>query len=249
MNRKYLLLLPVVCYATVLFSQSSIKAPEYVAASDGDYPEYIKVTWQALGGDAVYKVFRSESAEPHRMTEISGWQQSAVLLDRNQLIADRRYYYRVKARRGRIESSYSLADIGYIRSTASSNDKNSLSSNNTGFEDDNLSISLQAIERDTVAARDSFFVAYIAVNKKQQVMNQVELRFYLSKDSTPDANTPLLGTIKLDKLDPLSSQRGAVRLKADRNTATGAYCLIMVSYREHNSGKMLKTFKKVMIQQ
>ena len=246
MNRKSLLLLLVVFCATHLFSQTLLP-PQSVTASDGEYPEYVKVTWQTLGNGTEYQVFRGESPEPQRMKPISSWQKSAVLQDRNHLIPDRRYYYRVKAQYGQIKSNFSVADVGYIRSSASSNDSTLSSSKSKDFEDENLAISLQAIERDTVSARDSFFVAYVAVNKKQQAMNQVELRFYLSKDSTPDANTPLLGTIKLDKLEPLSSQRGAVRLKASKNTAAGAYCLVMVSYREHGSGKMLQTFKKVMI--
>jgi hypothetical protein len=250
MNRFTLFMFLGLINLTQVFGQTpplSVQAPKSVRASDGDYPESVKVSWEGLGNDATYKVFRSETPEPVRLVEISnGWQQASFVSDRKQLVADRRYYYRVKARRGDVESAYSIADIGFIRSIASGRDSNSLSLNKVP-NDKQLVLSLQAVERDTVMARDSFFVAYAALNKENTGLSNIELRFFLSKDTEYDASDALIGTARLDELAPLSSQRGALRVKADLATPKGQYCVVLVSYRQGNNDKSATTFKKVVI--
>jgi hypothetical protein len=228
-------------------NSSSVAAPTSVRASDGEYPESVKVSWDGIGNEATYKVFRSETLEPVQLVEISnGWQQATFVSDRKKPVADRRYYYRVKARRGGVESAYSTADIGFIRSIASGRDSNSLSLNRTP-NDKQLILSLQAVERDTVMARDSFFVAYAAQNKDNVQLSNIELRFFLSKDTEYDASDALIGTARLNELAPLSSQRGALRVKADAATPKGQYCVVLVSYRQGNNDKSATTFKKVVI--
>jgi hypothetical protein len=252
MNRFTLFMFLGLINLTQVFGQTpplSIQAPKSVRASDGDYPESVKVSWEGLGSDATYKVFRSETPEPVRLVEISnGWQQASFVSDRKQLVADRRYYYRVKARRGGVESAYSNADIGFISSIAAGRDSNSLSLRlNSKPNDKQLVLSLQAVERDTVMARDSFFVAYAALNKENTGLSNIELRFFLSKDTEYDASDALIGTARLDELAPLSSQRGALRVKADAATPKGQYCVVLVSYRQGNNDKSATTFKKVVI--
>jgi fibronectin type 3 domain-containing protein len=247
MNRRTILFLMamMVCILKLTAQSNKLSPPQNVKASDGLYPEHIKISWDALGDGALYKIYRSESQQTQGMAEISkGWQQANFLIDKNQLVSDRRYYYRIKARKGSLESDLSMADVGYLPSIASPNDSLSIKTTN----EDNLNISLQAIEKDTLVARDSFYVAYAVQSKVQEQLSQIELRFYLSKNNQPEVTDVVIGSVKLDKLSPLSSQRGSVRLKADGRTKSGQYCLVMMSYQTGKNNKTLTTFKKVMIQ-
>lgn len=245
MNRKVILLATLMCTGFVGITQK-MNPPQNVKASDGDYPEYIKITWQTLSNNALYKVFRNEAEGSKTPIEITkGWQQANFMIDRNQIIAGKRYAYSVKAKVNNIETDMSTSDIGYVAAIAEPDDTTKKISLNN---DDKLNISLQALEKDTLVAKDSFYVAYAVFNKSQEQMNQLELRFYLSKNNIPEANDPIVGSIKVDKLMALGSRRGSVRLKADTKTQAGQYCLVMVSYRESNSNKTSTSYKKVMIQ-
>lgn len=58
---------------TVIDTCVAPAAPAGVQASDGTYPDRVRVTWPAVSGATQYRVFRGEGNDPAMATELSPW--------------------------------------------------------------------------------------------------------------------------------------------------------------------------------
>lgn len=96
-------------------AEKKITPPTEVAASDGEYPDYILVTWAEGLKGTKYRVYRAVSDSISLMKPIGDkWTSDIWIYDQQGLVAGLEYYYRVKARIGTEESNFSQVDIGYI---------------------------------------------------------------------------------------------------------------------------------------
>ncbi len=96
-------------------NEKKITPPTEVAASDGEYRDYILVTWAEGLKGTKYRVYRALSDSISLMKPVDDkWVSNVWIFDKKGLVAGVEYYYRVKARVGTEESDLSQADIGYI---------------------------------------------------------------------------------------------------------------------------------------
>jgi len=99
-------------FMTDVFTQCD--TPTNLAASDGWYPDRVRLTWDAVPGAAYYIVSRSDS-EVGVQTDIGPW-QTALSFDDTQAVAGTVYYYSVRAAtnaQGDYESIPSETDSGF----------------------------------------------------------------------------------------------------------------------------------------
>ena len=93
-------------------------APDNVEASNGDYSDKVKITWDEVPNGHLYSTyFRvSRSEPPHTDLEaISGWRTSTSYTD-NSVVPGVHYKYRVQSasdRQGSDSGSYSSSDTGW----------------------------------------------------------------------------------------------------------------------------------------
>lgn len=230
MKQKIVLSICLFCHLMIGFGQNngplSIPAPSHVNASDGEYPTQIRITWDNMGKDVLYQVVRKDKGI------ISDWKASNFLSDRNDLIRGTRYIYQVRAKRGRQISELSHEDSGFITLVATPQKRN-------------LSLSIEALEKELISVPDSLIVAYAASNRDTVSMSNLALQFYLSKDEVYDATEDtLLNSIELTDLGPLSTKRGTVKLNLNQSLADGTYFILLVN----DKYKFSETHKKIIIQ-
>ena len=88
-----------------------IAAPEGITATDGAFPDKIQVNWNAVPSANEYIVYRSETNNSADATFLDSTTSLSVK-DEN-ISAGKKYYYWVKALRGKKESLYSSPDSGF----------------------------------------------------------------------------------------------------------------------------------------
>ncbi len=88
----------------------SLQTPENVSATDGDFTDKIRISWNPSPGAASYDVYRAEdfAAPKTRLGSTAGTTFEDTTAD---CCLD--YYYWVKARKGAEESDFFFSDIGY----------------------------------------------------------------------------------------------------------------------------------------
>lgn len=76
----------------------ALPPPENLAASDGEYTGYVRLTWDPAAGGNWYRVYRGTSMNPKLAAAISGWLNSAAAPPYNDTSAvpGTTYYYWVK---------------------------------------------------------------------------------------------------------------------------------------------------------
>lgn len=95
-----------------------IDAPTGVAATDGDYTTYIRVTWNAVSGGTYYRVYRNPDPDPETAISVTGWISATSYNDFSPPIPGKMYYYWVKAAMsssGYRESDFSNGNGGHLR--------------------------------------------------------------------------------------------------------------------------------------
>lgn len=105
---------------------TTVPAPANVSASDGVYPDKVRITWDAVGSGAEYQVYRAETNNPAVAVAISGWTAETSFDDTSALppaagstgcggsgVQYRYYWYWVKTWTSQGESGFSTADRGY----------------------------------------------------------------------------------------------------------------------------------------
>jgi fibronectin type 3 domain-containing protein len=88
----------------------TLQAPENVSATDGDFTDKIRITWDRSPGAASYEIYRAEDfgAPKTRLGATSG-----TTFDDSTADCCIDYYYWVKAGKGGDESDFFFSDIGY----------------------------------------------------------------------------------------------------------------------------------------
>ena len=104
---------------TILISRqfSEEAAPVNVMSSDGEYSDRVQINWNASQGAGKYRVYRNKSALTDGFTLISIELSETNFTD-TAVTPGEIYYYRVKAGKDSIWSSFSKCDSGYALFTA-----------------------------------------------------------------------------------------------------------------------------------
>ena len=92
---------------------SSPPPPGGVNASDGTYPDKVRVTWNASTGADSYSVFRHTTNDPSQATVIRSSTTSTSYDDTS--VGTGLYYYWVKARNSAGDSAFSAVNTGYAQ--------------------------------------------------------------------------------------------------------------------------------------
>jgi hypothetical protein len=88
-----------------------LSAPTGVAASDGLYTEYVKITWRASTGATSYEVWRGTNASVSKASLLKT--VTPTNTTDTTAVPERRYYYWVRARNALCTSWYSGSNTGY----------------------------------------------------------------------------------------------------------------------------------------
>ena len=100
----------------------TIVPPKNIRASDGSFPGKINIVWDKIGNKEglIYLVYRGESAAIEDMELIKAPpSKKNYIVDRFQLVPEKRYYYRVRAGYDSQNiSDFSEPDSGFIRNIA-----------------------------------------------------------------------------------------------------------------------------------
>lgn len=94
--------------------------PANVAASDGDFNDKVRVTWDPSVGASYYRVFRNTSDDESGVTAISSW-QSTTSYDDFSVTQGQLYYYWIKSattNTGSMSSNFSTYDVGHSGAAA-----------------------------------------------------------------------------------------------------------------------------------
>lgn len=116
----------------------TLQMPENVSATDGDFTDKIRVTWDRSAGAASYDIYRAEdfAAPKTRLGSTTGATFDDAAAD---CCID--YYYWVKAKKGGEESDFFYSDIGYRNCpVAAPNDVNA----SDGDQEDAVLVTWQA---------------------------------------------------------------------------------------------------------
>lgn len=127
---------PAVLLETVLtaivdfyLSREAFPAPTGVSASDGAYPDRVRVTWNMVAGATGYQVYRNSINNTAGAEAISDWIDAMVFDDYSAPppsaggssgcsggsgMTYHRHWYWVKAKSALEESSFSAGDSGYV---------------------------------------------------------------------------------------------------------------------------------------
>lgn len=191
----------------------SMPKPEGVNASDGIYPDKIKISWNDMGSGVEYQVERKGTGL------ISKWIPSTFIADYDKNIKPgQKYFYSVRARKGSQISELSNEDSGYVLNVATPTPKN------------NLLLSIETLEKQTTPPSDSLVVNYIVENKTIEKMTDLMLRFYLSKDKIYNRSEDILiDSIKLDILEAQIKKSGTIKLKIKGNLPESTYYILLVN--------------------
>ena len=87
-------------------------APTGVAASDGAYPDRVRVTWNTASYATVYEMWRNSANDSVTATRIDHY-VTAASYDDVFIVPGQTYYYWVKAKNSKGTSGFSAADSGY----------------------------------------------------------------------------------------------------------------------------------------
>jgi len=97
-----------------------IASPSEVRASDGEFADRVRVSWNAVPGASAYQVFRSQQNDSSGAAQIAS--VSAGPFDDFSAPAGTTHYYWVRALSGEQSSAFSAGDGGFRRTESSSND-------------------------------------------------------------------------------------------------------------------------------
>ncbi|MDY6845980.1 MAG: hypothetical protein SVP52_02460, partial [Chloroflexota bacterium] len=89
-------------------------APTGVSASDGDFIDKVRVSWNASSGATHYKVYRNTSSTTSGSTELTGSHES-ISYDDVTATPGTKYFYWVKACNSTGCSGFSNSDLGYVQ--------------------------------------------------------------------------------------------------------------------------------------
>jgi hypothetical protein len=104
-------------YTTSAFSISNwgfsgMVTPTGVAATDGDYDDRIRITWNTSGAFATYQVWRHTSN--HQPSGVQIGTTTALLYDDATAVPGVRYYYWIRATNALGVTAFSLPDTGFL---------------------------------------------------------------------------------------------------------------------------------------
>jgi len=88
-----------------------IQAPNNVQATDGDYENYVKITWDAVSNADSYEIWRGTSNSNMEKIDVDS---KSPFKDENAEEGVK-YYYAVKAVKGSEKSNLSTSDKGYLK--------------------------------------------------------------------------------------------------------------------------------------
>ena len=95
------------------YASSGFGVPGNVAASDGDYPDKVRVIWDPVSGAAFYRVYRNVNNTIVGATHLAN-PETAEYEDASATLGIM-YYYWVRANDGISDGGYSASDSGYRR--------------------------------------------------------------------------------------------------------------------------------------
>jgi hypothetical protein len=209
----------------ILNSSIKISPPQTVQASDGTFEKEVQISWQPLGKTYEYLVFRSESPVFPPKTGIvigQGWQKDNHISDRH--VDDGKfYYYFIKAKKGKEESSYSFSDRGHSVAFANENRNKSTSSMYDSLKADiRLSESVYPLS-------GTISLGYMIENAQKQAVENIQIRIYLSKDEILSENDVSLCAESVGRIEGQSTKRNALRCKIPPSVSAGNYWLLLVN--------------------
>lgn len=172
-----------------------IRPPLQIEASDGTYSKYVLILWEVSSGAKRYKVFRTTEADQQNLLEVSkGWQTSTWLCDYSAKPGVD-YYYAVVASDLTNTSNLSSMDKGFLKKrNAIANDKAITSNEGIRY----------AIPKDVLLpGRFEIFPKQLQYggivtaeltleNKSEHMIDQAEVRYFLSSDERLDWEDILL---------------------------------------------------------
>jgi fibronectin type 3 domain-containing protein len=103
---------PAVVTLNALAADTVPDMPNGVSATDGDFEDKIRVTWNASSGATSYDVFRANSFSGKKVKVTT---TSKTLFDDTNLSCDEDYYYWVMAKNSAGSSALFYSDLGFIR--------------------------------------------------------------------------------------------------------------------------------------
>lgn len=98
--------------STLVAETLPIASPTSITATNGEYSDFVRVTWPPVGHATSYEVFRSDDSSG--ASPVSLGSTSNTTYDDDTAVAGNVYYYAVKALDGAEESEFSSWDQGYL---------------------------------------------------------------------------------------------------------------------------------------
>ncbi len=89
-------------------------APQYIKASDGEFPGKVVVSWESLVDATEYKIFRSVTSDPNSALELAIVDEPKLSYDDVAAVPGTVYNYWVKGSNVGSESAFSSSDDGFI---------------------------------------------------------------------------------------------------------------------------------------
>jgi hypothetical protein len=191
-----------------------------VHASDGEFTEYIYITWKDMGKNTSYRVYRSENEANKNQLELTEKPIKVTFFkDKYRLQMGKRYFYSIKTIKNRQDVAMSKPDAGYLKAIATDN-RDTLSRLQNPM--DNIEIEMRPLEKDTFSVGENFDVRYIIVNKNATPLSNFAVRFEILSHNIKTA----IGNQTIEKLEAGLSQRGIFKIDT-KGFTTGTYELLM----------------------
>lgn len=220
--------------ATV-FEATSFEPPREVDASDGIYPRFVLLRWEASSRPVGYKIFRANDEKGNGLQQLSKDIQKSTWFCDYTAVPGVEYFYAVAtADKHSNTSPLSQFDKGYIQHIKVADQDRLLSENSaiTSPAQRFLLISNASTNQTTYAAGESVEIEVELQNIFTQETPRTELRYYLSKDAHLHWNDGLLLTKTYSALPGEKSFTLSNSFQLPDQLIKGTYFIIIVAAPE-----------------
>jgi len=226
-----------------------------ISASDGEYENYVRVSWDKHSEEAEYQLYRGISGKGTDLKPINDWQKDTYYFDRSAA-PGQKYYYGIKIRTsaGKIINETDNLDVGYrsVKDPIANEELisdvekyNNISEKSDTLYQDSIVVSRPLIDK-TIKRKRNFDVTTSVVNYGGvKSLKNVQLVFYISDDNILDDTDKRIDANLIRELQRAKLAKVTSTLKLPKGIKKGEkYIIVTVS---HNREVKALTYQKVTI--
>lgn len=227
-----------------------------ISASDGDYENYVRVSWDKHSEEAEYQLHRGISGKGTDLKPINDWQKETFYFDRSAA-PGQKYYYGIKIRTatGKIIDETDNLDVGYrsVKDPIANEELisdvekyNNISEKSDTLYQDSIVVSRPLIDK-TIKRKRNFDVTTSVVNYGGvKPLQNVQLLYYISDDNIlDDEDNRIDAELIREELQTGKLKKVTSTLKLPKGIKKGEkYIIVTVS---HNREVKALTYQKVTI--